>query len=313
MKILALLLMLLLPSCSKHGALPDLAVYTGQGFQLINVESKSTRLIPCSVPVGSFSIAPNGKFLAFASQDGRSAMGQIYRLDFETAQVRKLTSAAFYFASKRFPSSAFPERELYSDVEVSPDSQSVAFSVHRVADNNSDDSVGLSGPLAVMGLLSGKVRVLNSTEKVDGEGPAFANSPRWSNDGKKLLIAFEVSGAITSANGDTVRWFDRHMPKPFDDWQVSPKGWWSNKEILCVWDLKRSGIGKLIRLDFTPGHVSTASSFLVIPEAVTNDVVGVDVTSRYVLVQYDGRFELFRRGGELLRTWRTGTRLRLFN
>ncbi|MDP8990171.1 MAG: hypothetical protein M3N41_08865, partial [Acidobacteriota bacterium] len=237
MKVLALLLLLLLPNCGKHEASPDLAVYTGQGFQLINVESKRTRLIPCSVPVGSFSIAPNGKHLVFASTDSRSGMGQIYRLDFKTSQIRKLTSAAVYFTSKRFPHPAFPERELYSDVEVSPDSQSVAFAVHSVADNDSDDLVGLSGPLAVMELLSGKVRILSSTEKVDGHGPAFANSPRWSNDSKKLLMAFEVSGAIASANGDALQWFDRHMPKPFDEGQASPKGWWSNKEILCVWDL----------------------------------------------------------------------------
>ncbi len=132
-------------------------------------------------------------------------MGQIYRLDFEGSQIRKLTTAAFYFTADRFPHAKFPKRELYSDVEVSPDSKSVAFAVHSVADNDSDDLVGLSGPLAVMELLSGKVRILNSTEKLDSEGPAFANSPRWSNDGKKLLMAFEVSGAITSANGDTLR------------------------------------------------------------------------------------------------------------
>lgn len=312
MKVLALVLPLLLASCGKHATAPDLAVYPGQDFQLINVESKSTRLIPCSIPVGSFSIAPNGTFLVFASTEGRSEMGQIYRLDFKTSQIRKLTSAAFYFTSTRFPHPAFPERELYSAVEVSPDSQSVVFAVHSVADNDTDDLVGLSGPLAVMDLLSGKARILSSTEKVDGEGPAFANGPRWSNDGKKLLMAFEVSGAITSAKGDALQWFDRHMPKPFDEGQVSPKGWWSDKEILCVWDLKRSGIGKLIRLDLTTGRVSTTSSFLPIPETV-DDVLGVDVTSRYILIEYGGRSDLFRRSGELLQTWHTGARLRLFN
>ena len=158
MKILALFLLLLLPNCGKYEAAPDLAVYTGQAFQLIDIESKSTRSIPCSAPVGSFSIAPSGKFLVFASTESRSGMGQIYRLDFATSQIRKLTSAAFYFTSKRFPHPAFQERELYPDVEVSPDSQSVAFAVHSVADNDSDDLVGLSGPLAVMELLSGKIR-----------------------------------------------------------------------------------------------------------------------------------------------------------
>jgi hypothetical protein len=65
MKALAPLLPLLLASCGMHEAAPDLAIYTGQGFQLIDIESKSTRFIPCPVPVGSFSIAPNGRFLVF--------------------------------------------------------------------------------------------------------------------------------------------------------------------------------------------------------------------------------------------------------
>jgi hypothetical protein len=126
-------------------------------------------------------------------------------------------------------------------------------------------------------------------------------------------MAFEVSGAITSANGETLQWFDQHMPKSFDEGHVSPKGWWSNKEILCVWDLNRSGIGKLIRLDLTTGQVSTTASFLPIAETATNDVVGVDVTSRYIRIQYEGRSELFSRSGELLQTWHTAARLRLFN
>ena len=313
MKGLALLLPLLLASCGRREAIPDLAVYTGQDFQLVNIESKSTRSIRCSIPVGSFSIAPNGKFLVLASKEGGSGMGQLYRLDIETSEIRKLMSAAFYYTSKRFPESEFPERELYSDAEVSPDSRFVAFAVHSVADNDSDDLVGLSGPLAVMDFSSGKVRILSSTEKVNGEGPAFANRPRWSNDGQKLLMAFEVSGAITSLSGDALQWVDRPMPKKLTEGIVSPKGWWSSKEILFVWDPEQSGISKLFRLDLTTGQVSNAASFLPIAEKQSNDVVGVDVNSPYVLIEHQDRSELFKRSGELLQTWDAGARLRFFN
>jgi hypothetical protein len=233
------------------------------------------------------------------------------RLKFE----KLTTSAPFYYTSKRFPQSEFREREVYSDVEVSPDSRFVAFAVHSLADNDSDDLVGLSGPLAVMDFSSGKVRILSSTDKVNGEGPAFANHPRWSNDGQNLLMAFEVSGAITSASGDALRWLDRQMPRPFDEGIASPKGWWSNKEILFVWgsDPKQSGIGKLLRLDLTTGQVSSAASFLPIPEPAFNDVLDIDINNRYILIQHAGSTELFRRNGELLQTWGTGARLRVFN
>ena len=56
-----------------------------------------------------------------------------------------------------------------------------------------------------------------------------------------------------------------------------------------------------------------AASYLSVPETAINDVVGVDVTSRYILIQHEGRSDLFRRSGELLQTWHTGARLRLFN
>jgi hypothetical protein len=245
-------------------------------------------------------------------------MGQIYRLDFDSQQILKLTSEPFYFTAKRFPpnQAEFPrpgERELYSDAEVSPDSRFVAFAVHSVADNDSDDLVGLSGPLAVIDLWSGKVRILGSTEKVNGEGPAFANRPRWSDDGKNLPMAFEVSGAIASVSEDLLQWVDRPMPKSFGEGIVSPKGWWSHKQILFVWDPKQSGIGKLFRLDLAIGQVSRAASFLHIAEIAINDVVGVDVNSRYILIQQEDRSELFRRTGELLQAFNAGVRLRLFN
>lgn len=164
-----------------------------------------------------------------------------------------------------------------------------------------------------MDFSSGKVRILSSTEKVNGEGPAFANRPRWSNDGQKLLMAFEVSGTITSLSGDALQWVDRPMPKKLTEGIVSPKGWWSSKEILFVWDPEQSGISKLFRLDLTTGQVSNAASFLPIAEKQSNDVVGVDVNSRYVLIEHQNRSELFKRSGELLQTWDAGARLRFFN
>ena len=126
-------------------------------------------------------------------------------------------------------------------------------------------------------------------------------------------MAFEISGAIASVSGDTLQWFDRQMPKRFEEGIVSPKGWWSNKEILFVWDPKQSSIGKLFRLDLATGQVSNEASFLPIPEITTKDVVGVDVNSRYVLIQKEDKSELFRRTGELLQTFHAGVRLRLFN
>ena len=99
-----------------------------------------------------------------------------------------------------------------------------------------------------------------------------------------------------------------------DSSTVSPRAWFSDSEVLFVWNPKPvSGIGKLFRLNVTGGQVTSAASFLPIPEGAFNDVVDVDVNSRYILIQHPGRSELFRRTGELLQTWKAGARLRLFN
>jgi Tol biopolymer transport system component len=123
-------------------------------------------------------------------------MGLLYRLDLPTGGLNQLPSQPFYFTTL-----ARGERELYSDPAVSPDSRLVVFAVHAVAGDASDDLVGLSGPLAVMDLASGQRRVLSATQDIGGYGAAFANSPAWSSDGRRLLVAFEVSGAIVDAAG----------------------------------------------------------------------------------------------------------------
>jgi len=127
-------------------------------------------------------------------------------------------------------------------------------------------------------------------------------------------MAFEISGAITSARGDTLHLLDPQLSKPFEEGTLSPIAWLSDSEVLFVWNPKPvSGIGKLFRLNLTSSQVSSAASFLPIPEGAFNDVLGVDVTSRYILIQYEGRSELFRRSGELLQTWSASARLRLFD
>lgn len=59
--------------------------------------------------------------------------------------------------------------------------------------------------------------------------------------------------------------------------------------------------------------MSGAVSFLPAAETAFNDVLDVDVNNRYILIRHESRYELFRRNGELLQTWNTAVRLRLFN
>jgi hypothetical protein len=279
----------------------DVAVYTGQAIELYDVGSKSSIAIPCKIPVEYLSVAPSGHFLVISSRASEAGMGQLYLLNVAAGSFRQLTSKPFYFKAL-----GPGERELYSDPEVSPDSRSVAFAVHAVAGNDSDDLVGLAGPLAVMNIHSGERRVLRATENVAGQGTAYVNSPAWSSDGRRLLVAFEAGGAVAGLEGRDLQLLDGLMMKPFSEGVTSPLGWWSSTEIFFVWNPEQiSGLGKLFLLNLREGGIRNATDALQVPDAYLRDVTGIDVNSRFSLVRHGSDAELFSRSGQLIRRWPT--------
>lgn len=228
----------------------DLATYTGQGFELYAVDSGVSTFVPCKVAVADFSIAPNGHFLVIESRASKVGIGLLYELDLTTQDLRQLPSERFYFRTAKEG-----ERELYSDPAVSPDGRSVAFTVYAVEGNDSDDLVGLAGPLAVLDLNSGQRRVVAATRRINGQ-PAFVNNPVWSSDGRRLLIAFEVGGAIVDVGENRIQLLDSLMTKQLGDGNTSPMAWRSDHEIYFVWnptETNRSGVGKLYLLNVHRG------------------------------------------------------------
>ncbi len=230
-------------------------------------------------------------------------MGILYELRLADSNLRELPSKPFYFKTL-----GRGERELYSDPAISPDSQSVAFAVHAVSGNDRNDLVGLSGPLAVMDLGSGQRRVLLATKDIAGQGSAFVNDPVWSSDGRRLLIAFEAGGGITDVGGQQLQLLGDLMMKPFSDGVASPVAWWSSDEILFVWNPRQeSGIGRLHLLNLRDCSVVDAAAVLRVPKASTHEVLGVQINSRFILLQHRDDAELFSRQGQLLRRWPNGT------
>ena len=279
----------------------DAVVYTGKAFELYGVRSKSRAVVQCKIQVEAFSVAPNGRFIVISSRASKAGMGHLYELDITSGNLHQLTSKPIYFKSLE-PG----ERELYSDPEVSPDSRSIAFAVHTVAENDSDDLIGLAGPLAVMDLHSGRSRILKATENVSSNGAAFANSPAWSPDGRKILVAFEVGGAIVDVESGGLHDIDGLMAKPFSEGVVSPVGWLSTADVFLVWNPEQvSGIGKLFVLNLRDGKLRGASDALHVSEALLNDVRSVDVSSEYVLVAHESTAELLGSSGQLLHQWPT--------
>jgi hypothetical protein len=189
----------------------------------------------------------------------------------------------------------------------------VAFVVHAVAGNDSDDLIGLAGPLAVMDLHSGRSRILRATENISGNGAAYVNSPAWSSDGRQILVAFEVGGAIVDVESGGLQDIEGLMAKPFSEGVMSPVGWWSKAEVFLVWNPEQvSGIGKLFVLNLCNGTLRAAADVLDVGGALLNDVRGVDVNSQFILVVHQSGAQLLAPSGKLLHQWPTSkARLRV--
>jgi hypothetical protein len=107
-----------------------------------------------------------------------------------------------YFKTKELDKN---ETEVYDDPQFSPDGRSLAFAIHTDNPGDGNDAINDSGPIAVMDLQTRKVRVLKSTENIDGQGLCFANTPMWSPDGKSILFNCENGAFITNVRGTTLR------------------------------------------------------------------------------------------------------------
>lgn len=286
----------------------DAVVYSGRAFQLYAKDALANRSIPCDIPVGSFSVAPNARFIVFASTaDAHAEAGLLFRLDLQTKQLKRLASRPAHFR-KLDPG----EMELYALPEISPDSQFVAFAIRAVAGNASDDTVGLAGPVAVMNIDSGKTRILSNTENIDGNGPAYIGSLAWSPGGHRLLMAFEITGGFTDLDGKGLRVLDGLLPERLRTGQYSPLAWWTNNDVMFMWSANqlwsesaKAMVGKLFSLNLDTGKLTPASDFLTVSPDSFNTLIGLECNRRYVLLHRSGRSELFTRTGGLVQTWPT--------
>jgi hypothetical protein len=59
-----------------------------------------------------------------------------------------------------------------------------------------------------MDLQTRKVRLVEATLDIQGNGPAFANKPNWSPDGTRILLSFETGFGILSTKGGPIRFLD---------------------------------------------------------------------------------------------------------
>lgn len=187
MKILQLVLFLLLLVRLGPGAWAQTAAvaYTeGGALYLATASGHVIRVVKAKVPIGQIAVSPDARVAVFVPVEKADAYGgSLYILDIASGRVSLL---------------AKPKRGwVYADPDYAPNLPEVAIAVH----GSRGDLVEASGPLATVNLKTHKTRVLRATLNVDANGPAFANSPRWSPNAGQILMNFEDGAAVTGSAG----------------------------------------------------------------------------------------------------------------
>ncbi len=192
---------LAIPSCAQSSNDPVVTFAIGTKLTLATSSGQVAREIHLKHPVYDFALSKDRKQLVTVSPDTETG-GNLSLLDLQTQAQIQLTNGHLYFKAKDLNKG---ETEVYEDPQFSPDGRSLTFAIHTDNPGDGNDAINDSGPIAVMEMKTRKVRVLKSTENIDGQGFCFANTPMWSPDGKWILFNCEAGGFITDVRGTTLR------------------------------------------------------------------------------------------------------------
>lgn len=183
---------------SQSPAPSDIVAYAIGGVLTIRTASseKILHVLKTTPPIGTFAISPDMRSVVFAPKGPEGNGGPLYLVSIADGKQRRLIGKPIY-----------NKREVYAVPDFSPTGHQIVFAVRA---QPRGDAVVSAGPFALLNLTSGTARELSSTLNIQGYGPAYGDSPRWSPDGAKMFFNLESDFAIASEAGlnfqDTSRW-----------------------------------------------------------------------------------------------------------
>lgn len=210
---------------------PVVGVASGTSLSLFDAAGTVVRQIDLETQVSGFALSSNQEKLVIVKSDTEHG-GVLVLINLKTGARRKLTGAPFAFDHLEKG-----ESEVYDAPAFSPDGRYLVFAVHGNQLGDGNDAWENSGPLAVLDLDSGKKRVLKVTNNIDGNGPCSESDPRWSGDGKSILINCEDGAYITDAQGSTLR--DLRITQ--DEVSANAIGWVGARCVLYVQTPMKAG------------------------------------------------------------------------
>lgn len=189
------------PLVAHSPDVPVVAFVDGTSLTLASSSGEVTLKIDLNRPVYNFALSQDRNLLVTVAPDTENG-GNLSLINLQTHAQKRLTEGHLYFKAKELNKG---ETEVYDDPQFSPDGRKIAFAIHTNNPGDANDAINDSGPIAVMDLQTRRVRVLKSTENIEGQGFCFANTPMWSRDGKWILFNCEDGAFISDVRGTTLR------------------------------------------------------------------------------------------------------------
>jgi Tol biopolymer transport system component len=301
---------------------PVVAFATGTTLSLASAKGQVTQRIDLGRPIYNFALSSDRKLLVTVTLDTATG-GSLNLLNLQTHTWTKLTSGNLYFKASELDKN---QKEVYDDPQFSPDRRSLAFAIHTDNPGDGNDAENDSGPIAVMDFPSRKIRVLESTENIDGQGLCFANSPMWSPDGTRILFNCEDGAFVTDARGASLRDLKLGTDK---DALTSAVSWVGNgcvlylqshttngsldpsKDEVLLFDLQTSSSSKFAPAMLFPGKIVSglreASDLALVRESSagkTIETTGKEWILPATRLDFDGYTPLISPAAHIIANWK---------
>lgn len=215
------------PASAQAPAQPVVAFAHGTTMTLATAAGEIVQEIKLKHPIYDFALSKDRTVLVTVAPDTAHG-GDLNMTDLRTHAQTRLTRGHLVSKPKDLEKG---EKEVYGDLQFSPDGHNLVFGVHWNIPSDGNDAWENSGPFAVMNLASHKIRILKSTNNIDGNGPCSENHPMWSPDGKWILFSCEDGAFIVNAQGKTLR--DLKL-EPDGNWGTGAVSWFGNSCVLYI-------------------------------------------------------------------------------
>jgi len=171
---------------------PIMTVKEKDEIHFLDINGEIVNSIKLPSEILSYSVSPNGKLIALVvkikwkDHYKKNWGGHLYLMDVEKRTYKRVLLGPYIKSDPEEDKQAPIYHEVYDDPAFSPDGQKVIFSIRFDCRCDGNDAVMSAGPLAILDLKTGRVRVLQLLGKDVNDD--FLNSPDWSPDGRETVV-----------------------------------------------------------------------------------------------------------------------------